>query len=71
MGILKMLPEPIAVTLQVTNALEKLDIPYFLGGSFASAVLGIINVQADLLDLDYLRNWAIQLGVIDLLEKAL
>jgi hypothetical protein len=29
------------------------------------------KVQADRLDLNYLRQWAIELGVVDLLEKAL
>jgi hypothetical protein len=37
----------------------------------AEPVLGIIQVQADRLDLDYLRHWAVELGVTDLLEKAL
>lgn len=34
-------------------------------------VLGIIGLQATLLDLDYLRDWADRLQVRDLLEKAL
>ena len=42
-----MLPEPIAVTVQVTNLLEKLNIPYLLGGSFASAIHGIIRTTQD------------------------
>ena len=32
-----MLPEPIAATLSVIEALEALDVPYLIGGSLASA----------------------------------
>ena len=38
-----MIPEPIAVTLKVTEVLEQLDIPYILGGSFASAIHGVVR----------------------------
>lgn len=34
-------------------------------------VLGVIKVQGDSLDLDYLKHWARELDVLDLLEKAL
>ena len=34
-------------------------------------VLGVIKVQGELLDLDYLRKWAKELGVLDLLEEVL
>jgi len=34
-------------------------------------VLGIIKVQGERLDLVYLRQWAVALGVADLLERAL
>lgn len=34
-------------------------------------VLGIFKVQADNLDVEYLHRWANELGVTDLLEKAL
>jgi hypothetical protein len=34
-------------------------------------ILGVIRVQAEALDRDYLSRWAPQLGVYDLLEKAL
>ncbi len=36
-----MLPEPIAVTVKVTKTLEKLGIPYFIGGSLASTLYGM------------------------------
>lgn len=42
-----MLPEPIAVTLKVTNVLEHLHIPYLLGCSFASTVHGIVRTTQD------------------------
>jgi hypothetical protein len=34
-------------------------------------VLGVLRISGNELDHDYLRKWAAQLGVIDLLEKAL
>jgi hypothetical protein len=36
-----------------------------------SDVLGVMSVQADKLDLEYLSHWAIELGISDLLERAL
>ena len=33
-------------------------------------VLGVLKVQADKLDFDYLERWAAKLGISDLLEKA-
>jgi hypothetical protein len=47
MVILKMLPEPISVTLLVTQVLEKLSIPYLIGGSFASTIYGMIRTTQD------------------------
>ena len=48
---------------------------YRLGGESSERqwrdVLGIMEVQAGNLDLDYLRHWAKQLDVFDLLERAL
>jgi len=41
------LPEPIAVTLQVADALEILGVPYFIGGSLASAIHGISRATMD------------------------
>jgi len=42
-----MLPEPIAVTLMVTETLEMLSIPYLTGGSLASAVHGVARATMD------------------------
>lgn len=47
---------------------------YRLGGKVSerqwSDVLGVLKVQGDLLDREYLRKWADQLGVLDLLQQA-
>ena len=42
-----MLTEPLAVTTQVVDVLESLDIPYFIGGSMASAVHGVVRATMD------------------------
>ena len=42
-----MLPEPIAVTLQVADTLEALGVPYFIGDSLASAIHGISRATMD------------------------
>jgi hypothetical protein len=42
-----MLTEPIQVTLQVTEALEALGIPYFITGSLASALHGVTRATMD------------------------
>jgi hypothetical protein len=43
----KMVPEPITVTLQVTDALETSGVNYFIGGSLASAIYGISRATMD------------------------
>ena len=42
-----MLPEQIAVTMLVADALEALDVPYAIGGSFASALHGVMRATMD------------------------
>jgi hypothetical protein len=42
-----MLPEQIAVVMRVADALEALDVPYALGGSFASALHGVMRATMD------------------------
>lgn len=42
-----MLPEPIAVTIKVTEVLEKLGIPYLVGGSLASTLYGMVRTTQD------------------------
>ena len=42
-----MLTEPILVTLLVVETLEKLNIPYFIGGSLATAVHGVARASMD------------------------
>jgi hypothetical protein len=42
-----MLPEQIAVTMMVTDVLESLGVPYAIGGSFASAVHGVMRATMD------------------------
>jgi len=39
--------EPIEVTLKVTGVLEKLGVPYLIGGSFASTLYGMIRTTQD------------------------
>ena len=42
-----MIPEPIAVTLLVTKALERLGVAYLVGGSLASTVHGELRTTMD------------------------
>lgn len=42
-----MLSDPIQVTLKVTTVLDRLGIPYLIGGSLASAVYGIVRATMD------------------------
>jgi hypothetical protein len=42
-----MLPEPIAVTLQVVDALEQVGANYMIGGSLASTIHGVVRTTLD------------------------
>jgi hypothetical protein len=42
-----MLPEPIQVTLKVVTVFDQLGIPYLIGGSFASAIHGVVRATMD------------------------
>ena len=39
--------EPIEVTIKVTDLFEKLDVPYLIGGSLASALHGMVRTTQD------------------------
>ncbi len=39
--------EPVAVTLLVVEALERLGVPYLIGGSLVSAVHGVVRATLD------------------------
>jgi hypothetical protein len=39
--------EPVQVTLQVTSVFESLSVPYFIGGSLASALYGMVRTTLD------------------------
>jgi hypothetical protein len=39
--------EPIEVTIRVTQILEKLNIPYLIGGSLASTLYGMVRTTQD------------------------
>jgi len=43
----EILTEPLAVTLLVTQVLDDLSIPYFIGGSLASAIHGVVRTTMD------------------------
>ena len=52
-----MLPEPIAVTLQVVDALEQVGAAYVIGGSLASTIHGVVRTT---LDTDIVADLSIQ-----------
>ena len=62
-----MLNEPVAVTMAVIDALNALEIPYFIGGSLASSVHGVIRTTMDVdlvadLDLEHAEPLVQMLG---------
>lgn len=61
-----MLSEPVAVTLQVTEAIESLGVPYVIGGSMASTAHGRIRTT---LDVDIVAD--LQPAHVDALVQAL
>ncbi len=67
--------DAIEVTLLVTSRLEKLGIDYVVGGETSDRqwrdILGILAVQAESISREYLTQTAAQLGVDDLLSRAL
>ena len=67
-GVTLLLPTPEDIIL------AKLEW-YRLGNEISerqwSDILGVLKVQATTLDLDYLHHWAAELGVSDLLKRAL
>lgn len=66
--------EPVYLISPEDTVLAKLEW-YRLGGEVSDRqwqdVIGVLTVQAEDLDLDYLRHWADQLGIRNLLERAL
>ena len=65
---MNMLSEPVQVTLRVVSVFEHLGIPYLIGGSFASAVYGIVRSTMDADLVADIRPEHVQ-RLISLLEK--
>ncbi len=42
-----MIPQPLLVTVEVAEALERLGVPHFVGGSLASSAHGIARATLD------------------------
>ena len=67
-------PRQVSVTSAEDAILSKLD-RHRLGGGTSERqwreILGVLQSKAGHLDLPYLRHWAAELGVTDLLERAL
>ena len=66
-GIRRVVPEPLRVTLAVARALERLGIPYFVGGSLASSAHGVARATLDAdivarLDPEQARRFVGELG---------
>jgi hypothetical protein len=69
-----MLSEPIRVTLQIIEVFDRLNIPYLVGGSMASAVHGVIRSTMDVdivadIRLDQVDEIAEQLNGIFYIDK--
>ena len=47
MGDEPLLPAPVAITLMLVDALDQLKVPYFITGSLASAIHGVVRTTAD------------------------
>lgn len=61
------LTEPLAVTLRVVEVLDALHVPYFIGGSLASAVHGVVRTTMDVdlvaaMQLEHVTPLVAQLG---------
>jgi hypothetical protein len=71
--------EILEITFRVTDACERLGVPYAVVGSLASSLHGIPRATQDVdivayltvVDLQYLRRVSALLGVEELLEQAL
>ncbi len=61
--------EPIEVTLRVTGVLEKLGVPYIIGGSLASTLYGMVRTTQDSDIITEMRPEDIQLFVSSLQDE--
>lgn len=55
----------------ILNKLEWYKLGGYVSGQQWKDIIGIIKVQDELLDKEYLSTWAKELGISDLMEKAL
>lgn len=60
-------PDLLAALGPVSAALDRLGIPWYIGGSVASSAHGVPRTT---LDVAHLRRWAKEIGVADLLDRA-
>jgi hypothetical protein len=61
--------EPLEVTLKVTAVLEKLGIPYLIGGSLASTLYGIVRTTQDSDIIAVMRHEHLQPFISDLQDE--
>jgi len=72
-----MLSEPIQVTLKViAKDINLAKLEWFrIGGETSERqwrdILGVMDLQGDRLDLNYLQKWAMKFGIQDLLLRAI